>query len=144
MTELDEIDRKLLTLLSTNSRSPVSALARELGVSRTTVQDRIRRLERRGVIAGYTIRYNEAFLAGQIKAHVMMEVDPKYATKTVASLSRLEPVRSVQSVSGVYDLVVTLQSATTEMMDEVLDVIGQLPGVARTTSSIVLSTKIDR
>ncbi|MEH6609794.1 MAG: Lrp/AsnC family transcriptional regulator [Halioglobus sp.] len=144
MTELDSIDQKLLALLRVNSRSSISALARELRVSRTTAQDRIQRLERRRIIAGYTIRYNEAFLAGQISAHVMIEVDPKYSAKVVSGLTKLDAVRTVLSVSGIYDLVAMLEAPTTETMDAVLDMIGQLPGVAKTTSSIVLSTKLKR
>ena len=144
MTALDSIDQRLLKLLSANSRSSISALARKLDVSRTTVQDRIQRLERRRIIGGYTIRYNEAFLAGQISAHVIIEVDPKYSAKVVSSLTKLDAVRTVQSVSGIYDLVATLETPTTEAMDSVLDAIGQLPGVAKTTSSIVLSTKLNR
>jgi DNA-binding Lrp family transcriptional regulator len=144
MTELDSIDQRLLALLRVNSRSSISALARELGVSRTTAQDRIQRLERRRIIAGYTIRYNEAFLAGQITAHVMIEVDPKYSAKVVSGLTKLDAVRTVLSVSGIYDLVAMLEAPTTETMDAVLDMIGQLPGVAKTTSSIVLSTKLKR
>jgi DNA-binding Lrp family transcriptional regulator len=51
---------------------------------------------------------------------------------------------NVQTVSGIYDLVTTVQTATTQEMDRVLDDIGDLPGVEKTTSSIVLATKFER
>ena len=144
MTDIDLTDRKLLTLLAANARASTSALARELGISRSTVQDRIARLERRQVIAGYTIRFDESFRQRQLRAHVMIEVNPKQGQRIVDALEDMDAVKTLQTVSGVYDLVTTVETATTEEMDQVLDAIGALPGVERTTTSIVLSTKFRR
>ncbi|MEP6390827.1 MAG: Lrp/AsnC family transcriptional regulator [Halioglobus sp.] len=144
MDNLDGTDTRLLALLRQNSRSPTSALARELDISRSTVQDRLRRLERRNIIEGYTIRYSPGFSGRQISAHVMIQVNPKHGPKIVDALSEIPAVRTLQTVSGVYDLVTTLETPTTETMDQVLDEIGQLQGVEKTTTSIVLSTKLSR
>jgi DNA-binding Lrp family transcriptional regulator len=144
MTELDITDQRLLELLKRNSRASTSALARELGVSRTTVQDRISRMERRNIIAGYTIRYHQDFGGRQISAHVMIRVDPKQSVAIVDALSHMPAVKALQTVSGVYDLVTMVETATTQQMDGVLDEIGQLSGVEKTTTSIVLSTKFNR
>jgi len=144
MLDLDKTDRQLLELLSTNSRETTSALARKLGVSRSTVQDRINRLERRKVIAAYTIRYDEVFAARQLNAHVMIEVNPKQSQKIVDALAKMSAVRTVEAVSGIYDLVTTVRTITTQEMNTVLDDIGELPGVEKTTSSIVLATKFKR
>lgn len=144
MLNLDETDQLLLKLLQTNSRESTSALARQLGVSRSTVQDRINRLERRKVISGYTIRYNDAFSGRQINAHVLIQVNPKQSQKIVNALSKMSAVMTVQTVSGIYDLVTTVRALTTEEMDTVLDKIGELPGVEKTTTSIVLTTKFER
>ena len=144
MLNLDKVDQQLLELLQSNSRSSTSALARTLGVSRSTVQDRINRLERRKVIAGYTIRYHDSFSGRQLNAHVMIQVNPKQSQKIVDALSRMGAVITVQTVSGIYDLVTTVKAATPQEMDKVLDEIGELPGVEKTTTSIVLTTKFER
>lgn len=144
MKELDTTDRRLLALLSRNARATTSALARELAISRSTVQDRIARLERRGVIEGYTIRFNESFRQRQLRAHVMIQVNPKRGQHVVEALQGIDAVKTLQTVSGMYDLVISLEVATTEDMDQVLDNIGALPGVEKTTTSIVLSTKFQR
>jgi DNA-binding Lrp family transcriptional regulator len=144
MTDLDPTDRKLLALLTANARASTSALARELGISRSTVQDRIARLERRQVIEGYTVRFNVSFRQRQLRAHVMIEVNPKQGPRIVEALQAIDAVKSLQTVSGIYDLVTSVETATTEEMDRVLDAIGELPGVERTTTSIVLSTKFRR
>jgi DNA-binding Lrp family transcriptional regulator len=61
MATLDPTDRRLLALLQADAREPVSSLARKLDLARSTVQERIARLERTHVIAGYTIRTGEDF-----------------------------------------------------------------------------------
>ena len=144
MLNLDKTDQLLLQLLQTNSRESTSALARQLGVSRSTVQDRINRLERRNVIAGYTIRYHDAFSGRQINAHALIQVNPKHGQKIVDALSKMSAIMTVQTVSGIYDLVTTVKALTTQEMDTVLDKIGELPGVEKTTTSIVLTTKFER
>ena len=144
MLNLDETDQLLLKLLQTNCRESTSALVRQLGVSRSTVQDRINRLERRKIISGYTIRYHEAFSGRQINAHVLIQINPKQGQKIVNALSKMSAVMTVQTVSGIYDLVTTVRALTTEEMDTVLDKIGELPGVEKTTTSIVLTTKFER
>ncbi len=144
MTELDETDRRLLDLLRANSRTSTSELARSLGVSRSTVQDRISRLERRRIIAGYTIRYHPDYGERRISAHVMIQINPKYGERIVSGLRELNAVTMLQTVSGVYDLVTRVETTTTEALDRVLDRIGALPGVEKTTTAIVLTTKFRR
>src|SRR5437764_6716976 len=70
-------DHALLQLLKANARESTAELARKLGLSRTTVQDRIRRLERDGVIAGYTVRLDGQLGQRQIRAEVLLNVNPK-------------------------------------------------------------------
>lgn len=144
MIELDTTDQKLIALLGSNSRASTSALARQLGVSRSTVQDRIHRLERRKVIAGYTIRYHDAYSGRRISAHVMIQVNPKHSVRIEDALKAIPAVKSLQSVSGVYDMVTTVEGASTEELDRVLDSIGAISGVEKTTTSIVLTTKFSR
>lgn len=144
MKALDTTDRHLLDLLTANARASTSALARELGLSRSTVQDRIARLERRGIIDGYTLRFNEQFQARLLRAHVMIQVNPKLAQEIARSLEAIRAVKTLQTVSGVYDLVTAVEAATTEEMDTVLDAIGAIEGVEKTTTSIVLRTRFQR
>src|SRR5438034_970484 len=97
---MDEIDRALIARLRDNARAPVAELARALGLSRTTVQSRIERLERTGTVTGYTVRLSDAHERGQIHAYVMLTVVPKQAVSVVAAARRMSAVRQLQSVSG--------------------------------------------
>ncbi len=141
---MDEIDQALLAKLRENARLPAAELARALGLSRTTVQSRIERLERSGVVTGYTVRLSEAHERGLIRAYVMLTVAPKQTASVVAAARRMPAVRLLQSVSGPFDLIAEAATPNAAEMDALIDALGALEGVERTTSSIVLSTKIDR
>ncbi len=140
---MDEIDRKLLDLLAANARTPTAELARRLGLSRTTVQSWVERLERTGVIAGYGLRLGEG-ADPKIEAYVMITVANAKAAAAANAIARIPAVRVLRSVSGPFDLMATLSAATVAEIDAAIDGIGAVVGVERTTSSIVLSTKIRR
>jgi DNA-binding Lrp family transcriptional regulator len=141
---MDALDQALLARLRENARAPVAELARALGLSRTTVQSRIGRLEQAGVVAGYTVRVSDAHLKGEVHAYVMITVRPKQAGIVVNAVKKLPAVRRLESVSGVFDLLALVAAPSMAELDQVIDAIGELEGVERTTSSIVLSTKFDR
>ncbi len=137
-------DRNLLALLRLNAREPVSALARKLGVSRSTVQDRIRRLEEQGVIAGYTVTLGAEHADEGVRALVTIAIEPQSTTPVVSVLKRMSALDAIHTVSGKYDLATMVHTASPAEMDKVLDQIGQVEGVVRTESAIILSTRLDR
>jgi DNA-binding Lrp family transcriptional regulator len=141
---MDDIDQHLLAKLRENARAPVAELARGLGLSRTTVQSRLARLERTGVIAGYSVKLAEGWRAAQVHAYVMLTIEPKQAAAVTAALKRIAGVRTLQSVSGPYDMLAVVEAGGVREMDALIDEIGAVRGVERTNSSIVLSTKFDR
>ena len=141
---MDAIDEKLLSALRENGRASTAALARRVGRSRTSVQSRLERLERRGVIVGYGVRLAPEHDLGAVRAHVMIKVGPKETRAVNAALKAIAQVRVLHSVSGEVDLIAVAATASVAEMDEVIDRIGALGSVERTTSSIILSTKFER
>lgn len=139
-----DADQALIALLRENARASTAELARRLGVSRTTVQSRIERLEARGIIAGYGVRLSSAYEQELVRAHVLLTVTPKQADAVVRSLRALPQVRTLHSVGGSFDMIVIVESPSISDLDALLDRIGAMEGVERTLSSIVLSTRIDR
>lgn len=142
--QLDPIDRKLLAALRRNGRASTAELARLVCRSRTTVQGRIERLEREGVILGYTARLAPEREHGAVRAHVMVKVEPKKEAAVAAGLRAIDEVRVLHTVAGVFDMIVIAAADTVGQIETVIDRIGGLEGVERTTSSIVLSTKLER
>ena len=141
---VSEKDQALLALLSENSRLPVAALAKKLGLSRTTVQARIERLEREGVIAGYGVRLSDRYTSTLICAHILITIAPKTLPQVVNALDGLKSVTALHSVSGNFDLIAMIAAPSISELDEMIDQIGRFEGVERTLSSIILSTRISR
>jgi DNA-binding Lrp family transcriptional regulator len=141
---LDDTDRALLALLRENARAPTADLARRLKLSRTTVQSRLARLERERVIAGYTITVGDEAEAALVRAHVLITLEPRKAAPIETALRRIAEVRTLHSVSGPFDLIAIVAAASIGELDRLIDRIGALDGVERTTSAIVLSTRIQR
>lgn len=137
-------DELLLSLLSENARMPVSELARRLGLSRTTVQARIERLERSGAIAGYTVRLSTAAERALVRAFVMITVKPKHAGRTITELTDIREVRTLHSISGEVDMMAVVAAGSVAALDAVVDRIGALEGVERTQTSVIMATKFDR
>ncbi|WP_417501745.1 Lrp/AsnC family transcriptional regulator [Marinobacter sp.] len=137
-------DQKLLMLLRQNARISITDLAKALHLSRSTVQNRIARLEASGVIAGYAVQLGGAFSSNQVEAHVSIKVAQKLTARTNSLLEGISQVSQLFSVSGEYDLIAILQAQSLEELSAVLDEIGNLEGVERTNSAVVLETRFRR
>jgi len=141
---LDQIDNKILALLMDNARVPVTTIARQIGIARTTVIARIQSLEKREVIAGYGVKLNPVMYQPMVRAYVGLSVEARNASSLIAFLEQIPEVESLCAVSGSIDYMLTLRCASTEVLDKLLDQIGNRDGVRRTSSSIILSKRIDR
>lgn len=137
-------DQLLLELLRQNARASVSALARTLGVSRSTLQDRLSRLEEMGVIAGYTVRLGDRVDAHHVRAIVMLKVAPRAQDTVVRACREMPSVAALYTVAGEFDLAAHVIASDTEALDSTLDQLGKQPGVERTLSSVLLSKKFER
>jgi len=141
---INKQDQKLLLQLRQNARCSISDLARALNLSRSTVQNRIARLEASGVIRGYSVELGGEYSAAQVEAHVSIKVFQKLTARTNAALEQISQVSQLYSVSGEYDLIAIVQAQSLEELSVVLDEIGNLEGVERTNSAVVLETRFRR
>lgn len=141
---MDELDQRLLAALSANSSTSVSQLARRFRVARSTVQARIERLERTGIIAGYTIRMGQAVTLRRIRATVLMQIEPRAAPQVLQRLKSIPEIEQASTTTGRIDLILQVAADNTEDLDATLDRLGEIAGVTDTESLIHLSTKIDR
>ncbi len=140
----DDLDRQLILLLQANARESTATLARKLGVARTTVVARLARLEASGRIVGYTARLGGDEAGRSVQAFVGITVSPKAGREVVKRLSELPELRQLASVSGEFDYMALLRADTTARLDALLDEIGDIDGVLRTNSSVVLALRVDR
>jgi len=142
--QISEKDRNLIALLAENARLPVAALSKKMGLSRTTVQAMMERLERRGVIVGYGVRLCDNYQNAMIRAHILITIVPKSLAQVSADLKKITQVSELHSISGNFDLIAVIVAPSMGELDELIDRIGSLDGVERTLSSIILSTRICR
>ena len=141
---MNNIDKRLLSLLRMNARMSTSELARQLGTSRSTVQSRLKRLEEKKIIGGYTIQYGSDYERKLITAYVLIKVAQKLTGKVYVSLNKIPQIRALYSISGDYDLIAVITAESTEELSTLLDEVVNLSGIERTNSSVILETKFSR
>lgn len=143
MYDLDELDMAILAKLEADARITLLELARRLGAPRSTVRERIQRLERNKVIRGYTALVDPELLGFGIKVIVQVTRDQRIPVETfVTAISALPEVTQIQLVTGEIDELVTLQVRSVDHLRDILySTIGSIPGVIRTRTAIVLGEK---
>ena len=137
---MDDTDRRLIGLLRQDARSTVASLAKALGVARGTVQNRMARLERDGVIVGYTVRLKPQVEETGIWAFTTIAVEGNLTDEVTKSLRGDPAIAALHSTNGRWDFVAELKADSLEAFDRVLARIRQVEGVTNTESSLLLST----
>ena len=136
---LDTLDRQLIAQLRDNSRLPTATLAKILGVSRGTVQNRIDRLQQGGVLMGFTIRLRGDDEAGLIRAITSLELRSGEAKPAIAALKRNPEVSRIYSTNGRWDLVVEVRAPDLAALDRVLGEIKAIRAVTHSETNILLA-----
>lgn len=136
---LSEKEAELLKILRKDSRKTVSALARDMSLSRPTVQSMLDRLDA-VAIEKYTVQLKPEFNNTFIRAFIFMIRDPKHWAEMRAAMTKIEEVRSFHTITGQYDVLVELQvdSGNFPRMDQILTQIVAMDGVHRTHTAMVL------
>lgn len=145
---LDEVDKKLLLALSRDGRRAGSDLARQLGLSRQAVAERIRDLERRGLLRGYRGDVDPELLGLAVRAHIRLALDTKAGSKgekeIVRRLQANPMVRSVHRVSGEDCFVVQLVCRRIEDVNGVLSELQKTRALLSSRTSFVLETLVEK
>lgn len=137
---MDDTDHRLIALLRQDARASVATLAAKLGVSRGTVNNRLRKLEDEQVIVGYTVRLRPDTEPEQIRAWMGVIVEGNQARTVVASLLGEPGVEALHDTNGRFDLLAELRVGTMAELSEVLERIRLIKGIAGTETSILLAS----
>lgn len=140
MRPLDDKDLRLLELLRADARLSLKALAAKVGIARSSLRERMARLEAEGVIRGY--RADIAALTAGVSAYLFVRLKRTPALDLVEVLRGLPEVRACASLTGDIDLLVELAAPTTERVNAVRDRVAAHDAVADVTTSIVLNRNI--
>lgn len=138
---IDAIDRKILNILRNNARVPNAEIARTISMAPSAVLERIRKLERRGVIERYEARINPKAAGLGLTAYTFVHVEEGVGTlDTGQKLAALPEVLETHYTAGQAAYLVKVRVADTEALADFLQRIGKIPGVRDTNSTIVLRT----
>src|SRR5271157_2989951 len=137
---LDDIDRILMRQLVADGRSTLAELAASAGLSVSAVQSRVRRLESRGVISGYSARINPEAVGHLLSAFVAITpLDPSQPDDAPARLQHIEEIESCHSIAGEESYVLLVRVASPRALEDLLQQIRTTANV-RTRSTVILQT----
>ena len=137
---MDDTDRRLIGLLRSDARASVAALAKALGVSRGTVQNRMARLSTDGTIVGYTVRLKPDVEEQRMRAFMTVAVEGNQVDGVIRAMRGEPAVAALYSTNGRWDIVAELRAESLEGFDRVLGRIRLIEGISQTETSLLLST----
>lgn len=137
---LDDIDRTLVRELVADGRATLAELATSVGLSVSAVASRVRRLESRGVVAGYTARLNPEAVGHLLSAFVAITpLDPSQPDDAPARLEHIQEIESCYSVAGAESYVLLVRVESARALEDLLQRIRTAANV-QTRSTIILNT----
>jgi DNA-binding Lrp family transcriptional regulator len=139
---IDDLDARLIAELRANPRLGLLEISRRLGVARGTIQSRLAKLERRGVITGFGPEVDPAELGHRIQAFVMLALTQGRLDEAVDALERAPEVLEVDAVSGPEDLICRVVARDPEHLQEIVNSLLATDAIRHSTSYIVLSRPI--
>ena len=137
---MDEIDHRLIGLLRQNARMNIADLANKLGVSRGTVNNRLRKLEDQQVIVGYTVKLRPDAEPERIKAWMGVLIEGNTTRQVIANLLGEPGVVALHDTNGRWDLLAEIEASSMQELSEVLERIRLISGIRSTETNIHLAT----
>ncbi|HVB26886.1 MAG TPA: Lrp/AsnC family transcriptional regulator, partial [Mycobacteriales bacterium] len=139
---IDDLDVRLLELLITEPRAGVLESSRRLGVARGTVQARLDRLQRSGVIRGFAPELDPAALGYGVLAFTTLEIAQGRGEHVVTHLGEIPQVLEAHTITGPGDLLCRIVARSNADLQRVIDRVVEVDGIVRTSTVIALSTRI--
>jgi DNA-binding Lrp family transcriptional regulator len=137
---MDDVDRQLIAILRDDARTAVATIAKRLGVSRGTVQNRIDRMTRDGAILGFTLRLPPETDAHRVRAVMAIAIEGERSSAVMAALKGFPEIETVHTTNGRWDLMAELNAESLAAFSAALDGIRQIKGIATTETSLLLAT----
>ena len=134
---MDDLDKKILALLYQNARITVKEIASQVSLTSPAVSERIRRMERSGLIEGYTVRLNPQQTRQNIHALVSIRVAPQERPSFIEMLREQRSVQRCFQVTGTYSHMVEVRCPDIEALERLLN---RLQKLGQTNTQIILTT----
>lgn len=137
---MDDLDQRLISLLRQNARMNIADLAYKLGVSRGTVNNRLRKLEDNQVIVGYTLKLRPDAEPERIRAWMGVLIEGNTTRQVIASLLGEPSVVALHDTNGRWDLLAEIEASSMKELSEALERVRLIRGIRSTETNIHLAT----
>ena len=137
---LDQLDQKIIQLLTENARMSYSEIGQKVGISRVAVKVRVQTLEQKGIIEEYTTIINPQKISGAISCYFEIETKPDFLMDVAELLRKNDTVTQIYRVTGKSRLHVHAVASSNEEMEALIyNTLDKLPGVLECSSNVILS-----
>jgi Lrp/AsnC family leucine-responsive transcriptional regulator len=143
--EIDTLDLQLIEALQRNARATFAELGTLIGLKAPAVHDRVKRLESRGYLRGYTAQVDTRRLGYELTAFVSIVTSAERTyDEFTAHIAALPEVIEMHSVTGDVTFILKVLTRSTSHLDDFLSRMKRIPGIAQTRTTVVLSTPFER
>lgn len=142
MLSIDRLDGELIALLEQDARQTIGELAEKLGVSRNTVQSRLRRISDTGMLRGFSPRLDLVEVGINVEAFAALALDQGKLDDVIDLLAEIPEVIEVHATSGREDLLVRIGAVSHADLQELIQHIVALPGVGHSNTTLALTTPL--
>ena len=137
--KVDEVDRKIIGLLQEDSRKSFNKIAESLGIAVGTAYNRVKILEDKGILKGYTIILDPAKLGYGLTGLILIQADGRYLPEVEKQLAQLDEVISIYDITGDYDIAVVARFKNRAMLNNFIKSTLKMPHVSKTVTNVVLN-----
>lgn len=137
---MDNKDQQLLSLLRKDARMATVMLAKKMGISRSTVQNRINKLEKNGIILGYTVKLKPDAEVHPVRLFMNISVESKNEASVIHDLHQYPEVIAIHHTSGHWDLIAEIRAETLPQLNTLLGSVRLSKGIIKTETNLVLDT----
>ena len=139
---MKDLDNQIIALLKRNARMLVTQMARELGVSRVTIDAHIKKMETSGVISGYTVKLGTEDFRHKVSGWILISVQANKEEHAIEKMIGTPEITRLHTTNGKWDLAAEIQVPTLEHFDAVISKLRQIDGITETDTSLLLSSRI--
>lgn len=136
---LDDVDFRIINLLQEDSRLSYNKIASKLGISVGTAYNRIKSLEERGVLKGYTVVIDMAKVGYNLTALILIQAEGKHLLDVETEIGKMNNVVSVYDITGDFDIAVIARFKDRDSLNQFIKNLLGLPYIKRTVTNVVLN-----
>ena len=139
---MNNLDSQIIALLKRNARMSVTQMAKELAVSRVTIDTHIKKMEQSGVITGYTVKLGTEESRHKVSGWILISVTANEEERAIEHLVNMPEITRLHTTNGKWDLAAEIQVLSLENFDSTISRLRQVKGIMDTDTSLLLSSRI--